>query len=61
MSDTLRPGAYDGHSMFPAADYSCAGDVLVTVPHFIGPEPERGVEVDCWFVLPDEPGEAGRG
>lgn len=63
MADTLRPGPYGGHDSLPPAEQhcSCSGQLLVAVPRFIGTEPERGVEVDCWFVLPDEPSEADGG
>lgn len=34
------PGAYEGHALSAETSYSCGGEVLV--------------EVECWFVLPDE-------
>jgi hypothetical protein len=42
MSDELRPGAYEGHALCAEHIYTCGGEPLV--------------EVECWFVLPDEPG-----
>lgn len=40
MSWDPRPGAYDGHALNAEPVYSCGGEPLI--------------EVDCWFVLPDE-------
>jgi hypothetical protein len=50
MSDTLRPGAYDGHALQPAEDAcTCDGQRLIEVEYHVGDEPAPAVpsEAGC--------------